>query len=447
MTKDFLAPEIGAYGSTWDASQSNDDRAEHSNSSYDSSSSNNSSSTSSEYSGEKINHKLPPNQNQLTLSTIQSSSDISSNITEHYNCDCEDDDYGNIILLNTYSYETKNINNQNNHKLVLSFIIWIICYLTMGTVGGTLAFMHFPRTESNITTPLPDFGYDVIPYFCPTIHLGKSTNMNVQDCALMFLYWSILAGCTFKYFCLYRNNQYDHNYKNKQYVFMEQNEQNNDQNIHELQPDSNHESYHFNDNTNTSLNDNNDPEILRPELMTRQIMEVNVSSNHNKKSPSKSKTSHPRLILQQLLHLDAILFLTRTSVVFVTGLPQPNPKCVAVQHEVVTYQQAFAFVMLRGFPPHACGDLIYSGHVGCILICMIVLTRHSFLKRTLVQCSMWFVAITGILSTITCRSHYTIDVILAFYFSFGIQEFYFIRSNGLIDGGSIGSLIRWLEAE
>eukprot|EP01083_Nonionella_stella_P206849 751989_1 len=126
-----------------------------------------------------------------------------------------------------------------------------------------------------------------------------------------------------------------------------------------------------------------------------------------------------RLILQQLLHLNSLMFLTRTTTVSMAALPNPNPKCVSRQHDPVTYSQAVDFVVGRGFPPAACGDLIYSGHTAAILLCMMIFHKHhccgtgskSWIRYGL----LWCFALIGILSTISCRSHYTVDVILAVY--------------------------------
>ena len=51
----------------------------------------------------------------------------------------------------------------NNFKVIFSFICWYGCYMIMGVFGGSVAYMHFERSDSTIPDPLPDFGYDVIP--------------------------------------------------------------------------------------------------------------------------------------------------------------------------------------------------------------------------------------------------------------------------------------------
>ena len=59
---------------------------------------------------------------------------------------------------------------------------------------------------------------------------------------------------------------------------------------------------------------------------------------------------------------------------------------------------------------------------------------------------MWLVAAIGIYFTISCRSHYSVDVMLAFYFGYFLPEWYFNRSGGRprVRGG-ISRLIRKME--
>ena len=258
-----------------------------------------------------------------------------------------------------------NILIASNGKLVVSFIIWYTTYWIMGALGGAVAYMHFPRTDSSQTEPLPDYGYDLIPYWCPVISF--SSHGNIQSVVLACLSAIIVSGVVIRW-------------------------------------------------------------AERKDAYGRTVM----------------GTGDGRLILQRLFHLSSLIFITRTSTVGITGLPQPNPKCVPVQGFPVTYHEAFQFVLHRGFPFRACGDLIYSGHVGCIMTCMTVLHKHSFLKNRMVAMLVWSAALLGTYSTISCRSHYTVDVILALYFSYFLREWYFIRVTGQTCG-KIGRAIQWLE--
>merc|ERR1719203_2541153 len=75
---------------------------------------------------------------------------------------------------------------------------------------------------------------------------------------------------------------------------------------------------------------------------------------------------------------------------------------------------------------------------------MAVLHRHGFLKNSLIGVAVWFIALVGIYFTISCRSHYSVDVMLAFYFGYFLPEWYFNRSDGKVEG-RISTWIQRLE--
>lgn len=54
----------------------------------------------------------------------------------------------------------------HNFKVVLSFAAWFVSYMIMGVFGGSVAYMHFERSDRDVPDPLPDFGYDRIPVSC-----------------------------------------------------------------------------------------------------------------------------------------------------------------------------------------------------------------------------------------------------------------------------------------
>lgn len=222
------------------------------------------------------------------------------------------------------------------HKLLLSFTCWFSTYYTMSVLGGAVAYMHFPRyPDADVPLPLPDYGYDIIPEWCPKIGLPLMQKDNIQSEVLMLLYLYFIVYC----FCIRKEDGC--------------------------------------------------------------------------------------MIFQQLLHLHCLVFVTRTTTVGVTGFPQPNPRCVGVQHYAVTYWEAFEFVVLRGFPPRACGDLLYSGHVACTLLCVIVMLYHRLYPHVIIRNIILIMATIGTYAVISCRSHYSVDVVMAFYFSFGLSFVYY----------------------
>jgi hypothetical protein len=138
----------------------------------------------------------------------------------------------------------------------------------------------------------------------------------------------------------------------------------------------------------------------------------------------------PRVILVRFLLINALMFLTRTTTVSVTNLPQPNiqHKCIRAQNNIdMTFLDALVEVCGK-FPPKACGDLIYSGHEACTLLSLIIFYREkAFFNSPAIKLVLLSAALTGTLSILACRSHYTVDVVLGCYFSYGLTEFYYRR--------------------
>jgi hypothetical protein len=96
----------------------------------------------------------------------------------------------------------------------------------------------------------------------------------------------------------------------------------------------------------------------------------------------------------------------------------PNSRCRPLQSQEMTYWEALVFVFSK-FPHRSCGDLIFSGHTALILLWFINMEWENgtvrntwYLRLTAFLFSVW-----GIFKLIICRSHYTVDVALGFYFA------------------------------
>ena len=156
--------------------------------------------------------------------------------------------------------------------------------------------------------------------------------------------------------------------------------------------------------------------------------------------------SNGRLVLIRFLLLDSLMFLTRTTTVSLTSFPQPNPthKCVAEQNAEHTTFLSAAVAVMGSFPPRACGDLVYSGHMAASLLSCLILTRdRCFHNSRFLQMSAYALAGGAAVSILSCRSHYTVDVVLGAYFAYGLTEWYYVRAEG---GESQQSqFLRWIE--
>jgi hypothetical protein len=119
-------------------------------------------------------------------------------------------------------------------------------------------------------------------------------------------------------------------------------------------------------------------------------------------------------IIQRLLHVSCAMLLLRTLTLNMTALPNPNPLCVDESMTPVSYFGSEGTVMqiLGSFPSKTCGNLMFSGHTMFLTIFMLFETMHGLVPRKLTFLSV-AKTIVGYRSTIACRSHYTIDVVLA----------------------------------
>ena len=153
------------------------------------------------------------------------------------------------------------------------------------------------------------------------------------------------------------------------------------------------------------------------------------------------------ILFQRIFHVSGLIFLVRSTVVGLTGLPNPNDRCLELQNKEMTYIEALRW-LLSTFPHRSCGDLIFSGHTALISSWLFCFERHwgFFKSNMLVKSLVWVYAIYGIFLLTACKSHYTVDVVLGFWFSFFICEFYHSRAYNLYQGDTkIGRLIRKVE--
>jgi hypothetical protein len=159
------------------------------------------------------------------------------------------------------------------------------------------------------------------------------------------------------------------------------------------------------------------------------------------------------VMLTRFCLVNSLVFVTRTSVVGLTALPQPNfgKHCSISQTEDVSYWEAVVEVC-SNFPPKACGDLIYSGHVACAFCALFIFDSLQAypplpmsLPPQLIRGCFYGLGAMAVLSCLLCRSHYTVDVVLGIYFAYFLSVFYLQRANGLVAGGRLGDFIRMLE--
>ena len=158
---------------------------------------------------------------------------------------------------------------------------------------------------------------------------------------------------------------------------------------------------------------------------------------------------HGHVHFQRAIHMSAMVFLCRLTVVGLTGLNQPNggDRCLPIQDQVWTYKESLKYVF-SNFPHKSCGDLIYSGHTALIVIWALNMDWQNGIvrKRWYLRLLVWVQASFGVSVLVICRSHYTVDVALGAYFAYFISEFYYLRALNVYQGDSMfGRFIQRLE--
>jgi hypothetical protein len=194
--------------------------------------------------------------------------------------------------------------------------------------------------------------------------------------------------------------------------------------------------------------------------------------------------THPMrvIILKRFVVVYGCLALARGLVVALTTLPDAFPSCHVISNGTQSYRDInYRLVLMKTLQlitffhgdsnshpqlaPHTdnChGDMIYSGHTVILTLCC--LCWHTYYPRTdgsapnPVKLLIWFVGILGVLSVVSSRFHYTIDVILGAYFALAVWSTYHRLAHDVrvkqefvtiawVDGWLIYPLLRWLERD
>jgi hypothetical protein len=147
--------------------------------------------------------------------------------------------------------------------------------------------------------------------------------------------------------------------------------------------------------------------------------------------------SRGRFILQRYFHITTIIYILRSLTVGVTSYPNPNPVCSEKLNEKNIFwgNEGVLYEVMNGFPTHACGNLMFSGHASTLTLLLLMeykyeLWYRSANKKLMKVQTMMKVSKTlmGYYSLVSCRSHYTSDVIVGIIttiLTFQICETYF----------------------
>lgn len=111
----------------------------------------------------------------------------------------------------------------------------------------------------------------------------------------------------------------------------------------------------------------------------------------------------------------AISFSTRSIAFLVTILPSASPSCRRYPRfpgdQVFDPPGGFLDIFLFKTAIRGCGDLIFSGHMTCVIIAALVVTHYS--PRKLFSIPSWMIVISEAFMILAQRLHYSVDVFLA----------------------------------
>jgi hypothetical protein len=151
---------------------------------------------------------------------------------------------------------------------------------------------------------------------------------------------------------------------------------------------------------------------------------------------------------------DGVLMILRATTVAVTSLNNPWPacnQCGLPDGCPNSLWDAVTYTMAR-FPLYDCGDLIFSGHTAHFLMMGFIWSTYrsssssfsssmSSLCATVERGVVWAAVLGGLSLLLSCRFHYSIDILVAFYLSVCVWLAWSYLLN--VDCGLYSKPVRW----
>jgi len=168
------------------------------------------------------------------------------------------------------------------------------------------------------------------------------------------------------------------------------------------------------------------------------------------------------IIMQRGFVLTGSLYLLRCLLILVTSIPVPdaNKECDVfpesdVWNKMYRAFQVYTRMGMKVMGMRTCGDYIFSGHTLMLTLFNLFICEYTPKSKRYIHVLSWSLNILGMFSILTCRGHYTIDVVLAFYLAVQIFTFYHtLVANKNVAGTKERSLtwlclpvFNWLEAD
>ncbi|EQC41999.1 hypothetical protein SDRG_00846 [Saprolegnia diclina VS20] len=177
-------------------------------------------------------------------------------------------------------------------------------------------------------------------------------------------------------------------------------------------------------------------------------------------------------IVQRFFIVYGSLCMMRSVTVISTSLPDSAEKCRAMtplgnlqsgahRWEDITMRAVLvrSLKLLVPVGEVTCGDMVFSGHSMLMVLC--AMTWHTYYKWVpgsinYIKVTIWLITIAGLISIVWVRMHYTLDVVLALYFTVTVWSSYHRIANDVkighrfsmvwvFDALIIYPAIEWLE--
>ncbi|ORY02111.1 hypothetical protein K493DRAFT_312186 [Basidiobolus meristosporus CBS 931.73] len=131
----------------------------------------------------------------------------------------------------------------------------------------------------------------------------------------------------------------------------------------------------------------------------------------------------PKIIIfwRRLFWLTGILYLYRSFTIITTTLP-PTKECTPIVANSFREMMVVGTKMIVGVDK-ACTDNIYSGHTMILTSCVIMWNVYTRVKWFKIYAVLH--ALAGIYAIIASRLHFTVDVLLSLFITYGVYSIYF----------------------
>ncbi|XP_050532109.1 phosphatidylcholine:ceramide cholinephosphotransferase 2-like isoform X2 [Daktulosphaira vitifoliae] len=147
------------------------------------------------------------------------------------------------------------------------------------------------------------------------------------------------------------------------------------------------------------------------------------------------------IVVRRLLFMLSLLYLLRSVTMFVTVLPVASTTYYCSPKTNETSPMLIAkrvFQLISGFGlsingKHTfCGDYMYSGHTTILVMSYLMISEYSPKKWFILHWSSWLMAVIGVVMVLIAHGHYTIDVIIAYFFTTRLFWMYHTLANNNI---------------